>query len=61
MGFFFILGDHRIKVTYRDTEVEGSPFVAKAYDTSAIVVTPLQDGMVGSPVVFTSQYINQRK
>ncbi|XP_078312683.1 filamin-A-like isoform X1 [Crassostrea virginica] len=47
------VGDHRIKVTYRDTEVEGSPFVAKAYDTSAIVVTPLQDGMVGSPVVFT--------
>ena len=59
MWFFYILGDHRIKVTYRDTEVEGSPFVAKAYDTSAIVVTPLQDGMVGSPVVFTSQYINQ--
>lgn len=47
------VGDHIISIKYRDTEIEGSPFTAKAYDTSAIVVTPLQDGMVGSPVDFT--------
>lgn len=47
------VGDHTISIKYRDTEIEGSPFTAKAYDTSAIVVTPLQDGMVGSPVDFT--------
>lgn len=47
------VGDHKIAIKYRDTEIEGSPFTAKAYDTSAIVVTPLQDGMVGSPVEFT--------
>ncbi|XP_062567858.1 filamin-A-like isoform X3 [Saccostrea cucullata] len=47
------VGDHKIFIKYRDTEIEGSPFTAKAYDTSAITVTPLQDGMVGSPVEFT--------
>ncbi|XP_061194597.1 filamin-C-like isoform X3 [Saccostrea echinata] len=47
------VGDHKIFIKYRDTEIEGSPFTAKAYDTSAIAVTPLQDGMVGSPVEFT--------
>lgn len=50
-------GDHKISIMYRDTEIEGSPFTAKAYDTSAIMVSPLQDGLVGSPVEFTSQYL----
>ncbi|KAK3094677.1 hypothetical protein FSP39_004809 [Pinctada imbricata] len=47
------VGDHMIKVEYRESEVEGSPFKAKAYATSAILVSPLQDGLVGSPVDFT--------
>ncbi|XP_056004559.1 filamin-A-like isoform X4 [Ostrea edulis] len=47
------VGDHKISIMYRDTEIEGSPFTAKAYDTSAIMVSPLQDGLVGSPVEFT--------
>ena len=50
------IGDHMIKVEYRDSEVEGSPFKAKAYDTAAIIVSPLQDGLVGNPVDFTSKY-----
>ena len=48
-----------IKVEYRDSEVEGSPFKAKAYDTAAIIVSPLQDGLVGNPVDFTSKLFIQ--
>jgi hypothetical protein len=29
--------------------------MAKAYDTGAITVTPLHDGIVGQPMAFTSK------
>ncbi|KAJ8309855.1 hypothetical protein KUTeg_011720 [Tegillarca granosa] len=46
------IGDHRIEVKFNDSEVEGSPFLAKAYDASAINVTPITDTMVGHEVDF---------
>ncbi|XP_070173163.1 filamin-B-like isoform X5 [Littorina saxatilis] len=46
------VGDHQISVRCGGQDVNGSPFVAKAYDTSAITVTPLDDGFVGQPMSF---------
>ena len=43
-----------ITVKYGDTEVEGSPFEAKAFNTGAIEVTNLPDGVVGQPIEFGS-------
>ncbi|XP_021372145.1 filamin-A-like isoform X4 [Mizuhopecten yessoensis] len=47
------VGDHNIHLKYMGNDVEGSPFTAKAYDTSAIIITPLQNGLVGSSFDFT--------
>ncbi|KAL4220761.1 hypothetical protein ACF0H5_021155 [Mactra antiquata] len=46
------VGDHTIEVMYADSQVNGSPFIAKAYDTNAIEVTKLPDGAVGQPIEF---------
>ncbi|XP_076454335.1 filamin-C-like isoform X1 [Babylonia areolata] len=46
------VGDHMISVHCLGREVNGSPFLAKAYDTSAITVTPLEDGFVGQQMSF---------
>jgi len=46
-------GDYTINVTYAGTSVIGSPFVAKAYNISAITVTSLDDGFVNQPMFFT--------
>lgn len=46
------VGDHKIEVKYADHEVAGSPFVAKAYNTGAILVTDLPNGVVGQPIEF---------
>ncbi|KAL3847646.1 hypothetical protein ACJMK2_018548, partial [Sinanodonta woodiana] len=46
------VGDHNIEVRFGNQELNGSPFVAKAYDTSAIKVTPPKDGVVGEEISF---------
>ena len=48
-------GNHQISVQCSGQEVSGSPFMAKAYSTGAITVTPLSDGFVLQPMSFTSQ------
>lgn len=50
-----IAGDHTITLKYGDTELSGSPFYAKAYNTAAIEVTRLPDGVVGQPIEFGSK------
>lgn len=52
------VGDHRIEVKYGDSEIDGSPFTAKAYDTHAIRVSRFADGLVGKPVEFTIDVTN---
>ncbi|XP_071159079.1 filamin-B-like isoform X3 [Mytilus edulis] len=47
------VGDHRIEIKYGDSEIEGSPFTAKAYDTHAIRVSRFGDTLVGKSVDFT--------
>ena len=47
------VGDHRIEIKYGDSEIEGSPFTAKAYDTHAIRVSKFGDSLIGKPVEFT--------
>lgn len=46
-------GSHLIEVLYDGALVPGSPFVSKAYDTSAISVSPVNVGVVGIPVEFS--------
>lgn len=50
-----VAGDHTITLKYGDTELSGSPFFAKAYNTAAIEVTKLPDGVVGQPIEFGSK------
>jgi len=40
--------------------VAGGSFTSKAYNTSAIAVSPINMGVVGMPVEFSSQYIHQQ-
>ncbi|ESO98829.1 hypothetical protein LOTGIDRAFT_231195 [Lottia gigantea] len=47
------VGDHEIRVICGESQVNGSPFIAKAYDTSAIVVDPPDDGYVNKPIYFS--------
>jgi hypothetical protein len=44
-----------IEIKYGDSEIEGSPFTAKAYDTHAIRVSKFGDSLIGKPVEFTSK------
>ncbi|GFR83441.1 filamin-A [Elysia marginata] len=47
------VGDYTIRVKYGDHDVSGSPFISKAYNTGAIIVTPLSDGFVNQAMFFT--------
>ncbi|RUS75786.1 hypothetical protein EGW08_016447, partial [Elysia chlorotica] len=47
------VGDYTIRVQYGHHDVTDSPFVAKAYNTGAIKVTPLADGLVNETMFFT--------
>ncbi|XP_052216529.1 filamin-B-like isoform X2 [Dreissena polymorpha] len=46
------IGDYTITLKYGEQELTGSPFVAKAYNTTAIKVTDIPDGVVGQPIEF---------
>ena len=45
-----------IKLAYNGMAVPGSPFSSKAYDTSAIVVSPISSGVTGKATEFTSKF-----
>ncbi|KAI5715644.1 hypothetical protein M8J77_019933 [Diaphorina citri] len=47
------VGDHSVEVKLGDSQVEGSPFLVKAYDTSKVRVTDINTGVVGKPVYFS--------
>ena len=53
------VGNHSIDVAYEGMAIPNSPFVSKAYDTNAIIVSPIPTGIVNKQVEFTSKYINQ--
>lgn len=55
--FVNFAGDYTIHVKYSDHEVSGSPFIAKAYNTGAIIVSPLHDGFVNQPIYFNSKLL----
>lgn len=50
-----IAGNHSINVLNDGTSVHGMPLVSKVYNTSAIAVTPVNAGIVGLPVEFSSK------
>ncbi|CAH1781771.1 unnamed protein product [Owenia fusiformis] len=47
------VGTYSYEVTYADLLVPGNPFTCKVYDTSAIRVSPIPDGILAMPVAFT--------
>ena len=52
------VGYYQIEMTHNDAPVEGTPVIAKAYDPAAIVIGQISNGVVGSPVEFTSKCRN---
>lgn len=53
---YLILGDHSVEVKLSGSHVEGSPFLVKAYNADKVKVTDINNGVVGKPVFFSSQY-----
>ena len=51
------MGYYQIEMTHNDAPVEGTPVIAKAYDPGAIAIGSISNGVVGSPVEFTSKYM----
>ncbi|XP_055380209.1 filamin-A isoform X2 [Condylostylus longicornis] len=47
------VGGHTINVEYNGFAVQGTPFTAKAYDASRVVVGNVSKGTLGRPVQFT--------
>lgn len=47
------VGGHTISVEYNGYPVQGTPFMAKAYDSSQVTVGAVTKGSVGRPVQFT--------
>ena len=43
------VGDHQVEVKMGDIQVQGSPFVIKAFDVSKVNVTNVANGFVGKP------------
>ena len=52
----YFTGIHRIDVDYAGEPVPGSPFFAKSYDSSRVVVRGICDGVVGRRCSFTGEY-----
>lgn len=48
-----VSGEHRIVVTYGGMKAGASPYIAKAFDVSAVKVGEIPDGIVGKAVSFT--------
>jgi len=49
-------GNHLIEVICDGELVAGGSFTSKAYNTAAIAVSPVNVGVVGMPVEFSSLY-----
>jgi len=47
------VGSHLIELIFDGMIVPGTPFTAKAYNTAAIAVSPINPGFVGMPVEFS--------
>jgi filamin len=47
------VGAHSINVEYNGYPVQGTPFLAKAYNASKVAVGSVTKGTVGRPVQFT--------
>jgi len=50
----FLSGNHLIEVISDGELVAGGSFTSKAYNTAAIAVSPVNMGVVGMPVEFSS-------
>jgi hypothetical protein len=52
----FFTGDHQIEIIYFGQPIPGSPFVAKVWDPTKVIVSPIPSGCVGIPSTFCSKY-----
>ena len=50
-----IAGDHRVDISYVNMTIPGSPFTARAWDASKVVVTGMKPGRVAKPNTFNSK------
>ena len=55
------VGSYIIDVTIAGEKIQGSPFVAKAYDSSLIRVSDVTNGSVGQPCQFRGQSLLIRR
>ena len=53
---YYVPGPYRIQVQYADVNIQGSPFIAHAYDTSQVRVGSIPDGIVKQPVHFDGEF-----
>lgn len=51
-----VAGDHSVEIKYADLAIHGSPFTVKAYDSTKVRVTDVNNGVVGKFVYFSSEY-----
>ena len=53
--YLLLLGDHRIDVSYVNMAVPGSPFTARAWEASKVIVSGVRAGRVGKANSFNSK------
>jgi len=54
-------GNHLVEVISDGELVAGGSFTSKAYNTAAIAVSPINMGVAGMPVEFSSQYTQSHR
>jgi len=45
-AFFFVIGQHRIDITFANISVQGSPFFTEVYDPSQVRIGPLPRDLI---------------
>ena len=59
--FVTTVGDHRIDVSYVNMAVPGSPFTARAWEASKVIVSGIRAGRVGKENSFNSKLLYNKQ
>ncbi len=49
------VGEYRVDVAYHGLQIPGSPFTARAWDASKVVVSGVKTGRISKPYFFHSE------
>ena len=55
ISLHLLVGEHQVNIKYCGTAISGSPFNPKAWDSSQVVVTNINQGRMGKPSYFNSK------